>query len=89
MPTPAPDVKMEISVLVQPLKSGILSSTNFQFDTTFRGVLLQSNLGAEPTRLLRERGNSALGLTPEQKKTLHIFEGPPCSQAIYVPGEPD
>ena len=32
------DVKMEISALVQSLKSSILSSTSFQIDKAFRGV---------------------------------------------------
>ena len=35
----AADVKMEIPVLVRSLKSSILSSTSFQMDKTFWGVV--------------------------------------------------
>ena len=35
----APDVKMEIPVPVQSLKSSIMSSTSFQVGKTFRGVV--------------------------------------------------
>ena len=50
--TSAADVKIEILVLVQSLKSSILSSTSFQMDQTFSGVVSaaveQLALGADP-----------------------------------------
>ena len=71
----AADVKMVIPVLVQSLKSSILSSTSFQMGKTFWVVVsaaVESNLGVKPTWLLRETGNSALEadprIPPNQKK---------------------
>ena len=71
------DVKMEIPVLVQSLKSSILSSTSFQMGKTFWGVasaaveqsVRKANMVAQ-----RETGNLALEadprIPPNQKKCI-------------------
>ena len=67
----AADVKMEIPVLVQSLKSSILSSTNFQKNKTFWSVVsaaaeqsrCKANMVAGRTRNMAQR------LTPESHKT--------------------
>ena len=69
------DVKMEIPVLVQSLKSSTMSSTSLQLDKTFRGVLsaaVQSNQGLKANMVDQGDGNfsSKTGprIPPSKKK---------------------
>ena len=57
----AADVEMEIPVLLQSVKSSILSSSNFQMDDTFWVAVSAAGDLSRPLWLLEETGN----LTPE------------------------
>ena len=72
-------VKKEISVLVRSLKSCILSSTSFQMDKTFCGVVSAavSNQGVKPAWMLKDMGNLVQGLTPDPLETpsqIYLFQ---------------